>query len=111
MNAVCTTLGCWAAAAAPTAGLGGLVALPASEPLVLPGARSPSGLLWTGIPPAVPDAGGVISMGPAEGWTDDERSGRLRVLPGASGAPAKLFLEEGGSARPLISRDKSRSRS
>ena len=103
MKAVCTTLGCWAAAAAPTAGLGGLLVFPASEPLLLIMTRSPSGLLWICTPADV-EAGGVTSIVMAECGAEDERTGMFRVLPGATAGPAKVFLE-GGLARPLISRE------
>lgn len=78
---------------------------PASEPLVLIAPlRSPSGLLWTGAAPAGPEEGGVLAIELAECWADDGRTGRLRVLPGASEAPVKVFLEVERSASPLMSR-------
>lgn len=81
---------------------------PTSAPLLLAPARSLSGLLWIGIPPAVED-GGVISIAAGECWADCERTGRFRVLPGPSAGPAKVALEDGGSARPLMSGEKGRS--
>lgn len=45
----------------------------------------------------------MISIALEECGPEEGRTGRFRVLPGPSGAPEKVFLDDGGSAKPLMS--------
>ena len=85
MNAVCTTFGCCAAAAAPTAGAVVPFVVGSRSPFVVctPGVRSVTGLLSAGGPIAddATEAEGVMSIGSmAVGMGElDEEEGRIGI--------------------------------